>query len=406
MKIQVQQADARYKRGHRRPSVPFNLKTQPWQAQPFCIFPVLPGETMRKLSHLSRTVSDPVKNRLMGMHIEYSYFYVKHTDLADSASIIDMHLENAALPGGMKPAADIKYFHGAGVNWLKLCLDRIVEWYFRDEGDVAAHTIDGMPAVKVNQLGWWQSSKLASEAPASENLPGDVETLPPQFSAYATKYDQWLKMVDAGMTEKTFEDYLASFGVRVASDDRQDEEAGKPELLRHVRQWTYPTNTVDPSTGIPSSAVVWLSEHDASKDRFFKEPGFIVGVQVVRPKVHLSAFKGSVTGMMDRAEDWLPAILRDAPFTSVRVLYADQLTPDMGEAVWLDMKDLFLYGEQFRNHTDDVAGAALPSAGMNWEYPVEADAAALFVNAAKKYLWTDGIVTLDVASAVQKDTTP
>ena len=113
MKVQVVNQDARYKRGHRRPSTPFNLKTQPWQVQPFCIFPVLPGETMRKLSHLSRTVSDPVKNRLMGMHIEYSYFYVKHTDLDVRQQLIDMHLEGASVEPIMT-GASAPYFHEIG----------------------------------------------------------------------------------------------------------------------------------------------------------------------------------------------------------------------------------------------------------------------------------------------------
>ena len=50
----------------RAPHTNFHIKTRPWQIQPFCIFPVLPGETMQNAMWKSRVVSDPVKNRLIG----------------------------------------------------------------------------------------------------------------------------------------------------------------------------------------------------------------------------------------------------------------------------------------------------------------------------------------------------
>ena len=44
----------------RAPHNNFHIKTRPWQIQPFCIFPVLPGETMQNAMWKSRVVSDPV----------------------------------------------------------------------------------------------------------------------------------------------------------------------------------------------------------------------------------------------------------------------------------------------------------------------------------------------------------
>ena len=51
------------RRKQRHPTANFHLRTRPWQLQPFCIFPVLPGETMQNAMWKSRVVSDPVKNR-------------------------------------------------------------------------------------------------------------------------------------------------------------------------------------------------------------------------------------------------------------------------------------------------------------------------------------------------------
>ena len=68
----------------RKPTVNFNLRTRPWQIQPFCIFPVIPGETLQNALWKSRVVSDPVKSRLIGWHKEYFLFYVRFRDLVDT----------------------------------------------------------------------------------------------------------------------------------------------------------------------------------------------------------------------------------------------------------------------------------------------------------------------------------
>ena len=79
-------------RKSRRPSHPFQLKTRPWQIQPFCIAPVLPGETLKNLLLQSRVVSDPLKHPLIGWWCEYYYFYVKHRDLAGRDDFTEMML--------------------------------------------------------------------------------------------------------------------------------------------------------------------------------------------------------------------------------------------------------------------------------------------------------------------------
>ena len=63
----------------RAPHTNFHIKTRPWQIQPFCIFPVLPGETMQNAMWKSRVVSDPVKNRLIGWWKEYYLFYARQS---------------------------------------------------------------------------------------------------------------------------------------------------------------------------------------------------------------------------------------------------------------------------------------------------------------------------------------
>ena len=140
----------------RRPRVDFQLKTLPWQLQPFCILPVLPGETMKNALWQSRVISDPLKNRLLGAHKEYWLFYVRLRDLQGSTEFEEMMLDPNKDMSSYRSAASVPYFHKYGINWTKMCLDKIVEHYFRAEGE-GTFTIDGMPARSVGNDNWTDS---------------------------------------------------------------------------------------------------------------------------------------------------------------------------------------------------------------------------------------------------------
>ena len=122
----------------RHPTTNFNLKTRPWQLQPFCIFPVLPGETMQNAMWKSRVVSDPVKNRLIGWWKEYYLFYVRFRDLVDTQEFKAIFTDPEANLSSFYSAADPKYYHKYGVNFLKMGTEKIVEHYFRSDDEAPA----------------------------------------------------------------------------------------------------------------------------------------------------------------------------------------------------------------------------------------------------------------------------
>lgn len=201
---------------------------------------------------------------------------------------------------------------------------------------------------------------------------------------------------------------MATFGVKVPKNDQADEEANMPELIRYSKEFAYPTNTVDPATGTPSSAAVWSVSARADKTRFFKEPGFLFGVVCVRPKVHLSVIEGSLTSYMDSGFNWVPQIMGDMPFTTLEQ-FATATGPApgaYGEDYWIDMRDLFLYGEQFRNHDLSTQGnsVALPTVLGDERYPTEAMADALFIGTGKHFRM-DGMLSLNISGKVGRDTT-
>ncbi len=395
----------------RRPQHTFNLITRPYQIQPFMIAPVLPGETMDFALLQSRAVSKPVNNPLIGWWKEYYFFYVKHRDLDIRDDLTEMMLDPQYDMSANTEAADVKYNHAAGgINWAKLCLKRVVEEYFRNEGeawDIA--TLEGLPLCNVSKDSWLNSVLAGDYYETNDaNVDANADTIIQQ-SEVVRAYNAWQAQVQANMTNQSYEDFLRTYGVRVPDA----EEAHVPELIRYVRDWKYPTNTIDPTDGSPSSALVWSIAERADKKRYFKEPGFIFGVTCARPKVYYDKLDGSLVDFMDSAMKWIPGIMINDPQTSQH-FFAENEGPlatqfaDTG-GYWIDLRDLFVYGDQFRNFANGTAGknsVALPAADLSRMYPDEASINGFFVDGVtNRFIEEDGVVNLSVRSRVM-DMTP
>lgn len=395
-------------RNLRRPVYRFQLKTKPWQLQPFMIAPVLPGETLKNGLFQSRVISDPLKHRLLGAHKEYWFFYVRLRDLQGSADFEAMMLDLNKDMSSYRSPASVKYFHKYGINWTKLALDKIVEHYFRADDEIGStFEIDGLPARSMLEQNWLDSFVGEDEfAPIADvnvdaNADGDITV-----GEIDQAQRNFALMRQFGLTEMDFDDYLRTFGIRVAPA-----ESDKPEMLRYSSTWQYPANTVEPTTGVPTTAWSASVSDRMDKDRFFKEPGFIIGITSFKPKVYLGNQTGSVTGIMDNAMRWLPRMMADDPYTSMVLL--EQANREKGpltgltDGYWFDLKDLFLYGEQYSNFAMTAADGAIgmPTASGEKRYPTLAMANSIFVSATGGVLLEDGIVNLSIMGS-QKDTTP
>ena len=397
----------------RRPSHSFQLRYRPYQIQPCMIAPVWPGETMKNLLLQARVLTDPIKNPLLGWWTEFYFFYVKLTDLPDGDTLKSMLVTNAST-AALETAADVDTYHsGGGINYTQKALDLITKWYFRDEDEtVLQGAIDGLPLAKSDGPGWLQSAKDETVAGEQQHeMPGENPTLPPHMSAFADHYAQWEAMRSLNLTTADFEDWLAAYGIR--SPEQYGESEKKPELLRYVRQWAYPGAATDPSDGSPANAVTWSVAERADKDRLFKEPGFIVGVTVSRPKVYFSKQVGSLSHYLKDAFSWLPATIQAEAYTSLKKFTGGAggvgpLAGNMTNPYWVDMKDLALYGDQFVNFSlaeTDAGLMALPTAAMNKRYPDAAMVDALFKNAAPlNKVRADGRVDLSILGRIEETT--
>lgn len=418
----------------RNPEHTFRLRTEPYVIQPMMIAPVLPGETMRNLLLQARAVTDPLKDKLGGWWHEYYFFYVKHRDLAARDALVDMHVKGSSI-STLNAAANTPNYHmGGAPDYVQMCLESVTEWYFREPEEAwnatgTTVTIDGkvMPLSRTMERKWWDSLKLAADQPADDsNLPGIYpEILPTHLAQFQEHYDQYTWMRENKLTDATFEDYLRTFGIRAEAGAREDEH--KPELVRYIRDWVYPSNTINPADGAASSAASWAIRERADKDRFFKEPGFLFGVTVTRPKVFFKNQKGYIASTWDTPLEWLPALARENAYMSLTE-EARTAGPIAGiadaadTAYWWDQRDLLLYGDQFINFNPatalqpgDFNAVSLPVSGGSGvlvkDFVSRADYSALFAgystnpsdNGLNK-IRVDGVVRLSI-SGHQRDHT-
>lgn len=388
----------------RRPAQTFNIRSKPWEITPFMIAPVLPGETMKNLLLQARVITDPVINRLTGWWKEYYFFYIRHRDLDDSAELQAMMLDAEYDLSPKYAAAAAKYYHHAGTYpWVEKCLKRVVEEFFRDEGETwNTNLVTNYPAASIMgpSRPTWLDSVVNDSA---VDAPDDVEvTIGVDDKIKASEMQEAMRSYDFfrhnKLTEMSYEDYLATFGVRLP-----DVEDTRPELVRYVRSWAYPVSAIDPADGSAASAVTWSIAERADKDRFFKEPGFVFGVTVARPKVYLGKQNAAAVGLLRNAFAWLPALMREDFMASFQKVTNGANGPLSGntEPYWVDVRDIFLYGDQFVNFdiSTDATGTAIasPTAALQKKYPDQTAAHALMVDATNfPYVREDGVVSLSI----------
>lgn len=407
----------------RSPNHTWNLRHKPWQLQPFLIAPVIPGETLKNAVMQARVVTDPVKNRLLGWWHEYYIYYVPFRAMAIAEELEQMVINpewtSAAIRSNTANAA--RYFYGRNsIDYVKHCLDAVVAHDFRKPEYEGTHEIDGLPLASINNENW-TNSLLNDTAVQDWDVPvvdGPDANTTLDASEVDAALRQYYMLRDNGMIEMSYEDYLKTYGIKGRAV--QETEEWTPELLRYIRDWQYPSNTVD-GTGNVASAVSWSIAERLDKDRFFREPGFIFGVTVTRPKVYLANQVGAASSMLDTILSWLPKVLTDDPHTSLKRFangegpmttgFADtapalsDATPT--QAYWVDVRDLFIYGDQFIRNPDAYT-AALPAKDGNLSFAAAADYNKLFVDQTgnKQHTEQDGRISLSILGSQRDHSEP
>lgn len=397
---------ARTERVVRSPFNPFYVANRPMQLAPVGIHPVLANETMTSFKFESRVVTDPLANPLSGAGQEYYLFYVKLTDLVAVDDAVRSMITTPLTPYVNASAANVAWYHnGGGVNWLKLCYDRIIETWFRTEMEAANTALlddYALASIRHPHTGAFGSIAEAANLTGLSDL-GD-QTTSEALDLALESYDQ---LKDNGLINMSYEDYLRMVGIRTTKE--ADHE---PELIWSNRKWAYPTNTVDPATGVPSSALSYVFEVSTKTKKIFKEWGFLVMLTCHRPKFYRKNQGGSVAHFFDRGVSWIPQVLSENPATSVRIFSDTATDGPLGTSqagvYALDMRDLLHYGDQFTNLSMAAGSgrnlATLPLDASEARYVSAADVDAVF-SGANKTVRQDGYWKPSILSPVGQDVT-
>ena len=382
----------------------------PFGLYPILCHPVLPGETLKSAVTRWRVLSMPVKHPLAGAWLESWLMYVKLTDI--DRTLGQMFVSDSYSTAGWTAGADsARFFVRSGqIRWVQECLEKCVEAYFLNQGETQ-RSIDGVPQMKLNAVSWMQNLMFrGTETALDTSSPGDT---------YADLAG-WQMLQQMSMTELTYEKYLETYGVRSV-----DLSTGQPEILRYARSWTQPVNHVDPSSGTPASAWVWSDEMKSEKDKRFDEPGFIIMLAGVRPKMFGLQVYSSMVGTLWGFTDWFPSYQLTDPTAGVRQIqttdsiFDPALNASEAAATLLyDHRDLLTHGEQFVNDRTNNPYSLPLSTGMSLlaaaspedvrgEYCTSADVNNLFVGATTgtRLCYYEGMTQLVISGQI-RDTTP
>lgn len=426
-KVAIAPAYARSERVGRRPQCPFNVRTKPFQIQPVMFHPVLPGETLKTMLIQAQVWSDPLNVALKntGWWCEYNVFYVKHRDLPGyeqatdglGKDLVDMFVSNESLSSHAAVATvPWTYTPIGGVDFVQPALERVVEEYFRDEGETAGtYHIDNVPIAQIYGRGRSDAfDKLTLQSDYEDHrVPLDVDNDGEVYvgDEMNRAFQEWAAMHDAGVMDMTYEDWMRTYGGGAGGSVEPDRvDYHRPEDVAYARQFAYPTNTVEPTTGVPAVAVGWRAAHNLRKAFRFDEPGWLMVTQTVRPKVYLKNQIGSVASMMTTRDAWLPAVLHDETTVGHLVIQEDTgplatTMVDPGDEYMVSVRDLLLYGEQFINYAPDGPGFVnLPLLSGERRYAGATEAMALFTDTTNGRFRADGMVSLTIQGR-QRETT-
>lgn len=365
----------------RTPEHPFYVNVGPMVLSPFHIQPVLPGETMTNLLWQFRGLTQPLRSQIVGWWMEVYFFYVKLSQLDSPTSFIGaigddtqagMVLNPTYDPTGLAAgaASTTNYIEDtASIDYVKRCRDVVVRHYFRDEGEDETTTAGlyggtaALPMVHMKKPGWMDSIIATNDIPTAPDLPDDAANA--TMRELERLQQQWEMINALGLTNMTYEDFVKQFGVSLPDGRAAD----RPELLRYERYWQLPgTAALGGTADAPtiSSVISWKAEGRADKDRLFKEHGFIVGYMVARPKMYLGTQRTTAVSMLDNAFAWAPRMFDDQWAGITIKDFADGRGPLFDteggtlDGYTADVKDLFLYGDQFLGRNIQSTNTDIP----------------------------------------------
>lgn len=399
----------------RRPTYRFGGNIRPWSLVPMVAAPVVPGETMKQVLFQARALSSPLTYRLGGAWFETYWFYIKHRHMRSAEDYVAMMLDlSATAPAGTQTSAA----WGTTANhasFVREAYEAVVNAFFRDEKELETldGDNDGYINVRARTKGWWDSVlptiDLVEPPGIGDDTIGSAEL--DTIGEVGRALETWNMLRAMGIQEMSYDDYLRAMGVSLAQSREE-----LPEFLRSTQEWVYPANTV--TVGADNAQQVsavwnWQLAERIDKDRFFPEPGLILGLCVVRPQTWTRPLVGTTLPFGDGVNLLKDALGWQAPLRSETSYEAYRPVPGR-DVLAFDPKDVFIHGDErivsqvgtfAPNYTHSAQGIDSVTGAL-----VEPDTTAinsLFTGGANGYVQVDLVANVHILSgAIGPDTTP
>lgn len=377
----VRRAGATGSRSTRYPRHTWGIVARPFALQPMCIAPVSAGDSIKNIRFEARILTDPILDQITGWWAEMYWFYVRISNLdeADAARALVV-TPDASLAGLDTTAKGWTYHGSAGLpDWLAMAMKPIVRTYFRTENGewndfLIAPTVGDPPAIPgAGLIGRSWLDTLSREADLPPITGGGSDDYSDRWEHYQNLRKQKLITMD-------FPEFLQSQGIIVPEQLQQPlPEKRKPELLRFTRQFSYPSNTVNPDGSGTVSAVSWVVAERMDRAIFCDEPGFIVGVTCVRPKLYRGKQVATGCAYIRDARSLVPDLLEDAPQEVLDVWTGGGGAIDTSTDYVHDLSAVYSLGDQFV--VGGVPSTELPDpTSIAKVYPRMADVDELFAD--------------------------
>nr|QJB20312.1 MAG: major capsid protein [Microvirus sp.] len=394
----VVQAPATGMRRTRYPKHNFYVEFDPFDIQPIAIVPVSAGDSIKHLRYEARVLTNPILNQIAGWWAEFYWCYVRFSDLEEYAAAQAMVSDPSFNLTGLVTAAKTWTYHnGNGPDWTFMAYKQIVRTHFRPENGDWNDATGASGAAKAGLVGRTWVDTVELEA----NLPN-----PNAADNYAGRWEHYEALRRAKLVTMDYPEWLRSQGIDVPQQLAEPlSEKRRPELIRFTRQFAYPSNTVNPDGSGTVSAVSWVVSDRMDRAIFCDEPGFVVGVALVRPKLYRSGQVATGAALLRDARTIAPDILEEAPQETLKMITGtNQASITTAVDYWFDTEGVYVLGDQFI--VGSAPEAALPNATtLQKSYPVTADIEDLFVNDAKK-VYVDGSAALSIVGRRQLGTSP
>lgn len=384
----------------RKPVFPIAGAWRPFGLYPVLAAPVMAGETVRGLRLRLRVISMPLRYPLGGAYLHFWWAYCP-ARLSVGTDIVN---ELSPSTTGLLETSDVpRMFSKVGqLRLIQLTYDVIVNTLIAREGQTLP-AFDGARKVPRIWSDWTNNlSKLPSGLTVSELPEREIDT----EGDLDIAMDRERTLLEAG----SYDQFVRAFGV---PEPRRDDEA---VLFNHGRFWTQPTNTVEPSTGVPSSAWTWAIDTVMPKVRRVKEPGVMMLLASIRPKMLHRKADASYLGRMVGLLQWVPPTDDAQAWHAISdndPVWSSTFKGSGSTQLLIDRQDVFGKGEAFINDIpanlpyavpQDTAGAynGADLAALRGEFVADADIDALFSGSTtvSRRIYYDGIAEMTVQGHV------